>query len=257
MGNLTIKPASGGLLKLQDAGSTDRIQITDGGSTVLYEDDGNAALTIDTDGRVHTSEIRASSASGLKLYDDSGTAGIFVEDGGQVGIGTNNPGKTLDVDGQFRVSTGYCILTTGAMIGAESLANRIFTSSVGSVSTTMYIGNASINVTSDKRLKKNIEDSSINAIDKLLKIRIVDFDWDDPSDTSFNNRNARGRWTGFLAQEVVEHIPTMINAPRKEDTLEIDHESEYMWGVDHSSTVPILIKAIQELSAKVEALENA
>lgn len=50
MGNLTIKPASGGLLKLQDAGSTDRIQITDGGSTVLYEDDGNAALTIDTSG---------------------------------------------------------------------------------------------------------------------------------------------------------------------------------------------------------------
>ena len=54
MGNLTIKPASGGLLKLQDAGETDRVQITDNGTTVLYGADGNSAITIGTDNTAHS-----------------------------------------------------------------------------------------------------------------------------------------------------------------------------------------------------------
>ena len=86
MGNLTIKPASGGLLKLQDAGSTDRIQITDGGSTVLYEDDGNAALTIDTDGNVVTTNIKATSGQSLTIKDEDGNSAIT--------IGTDNTAHT-------------------------------------------------------------------------------------------------------------------------------------------------------------------
>ena len=54
MGDLIIKPASGGVLKLQDAGSTDRITVTDGGTTVLNEDGGSAALTINTSGHILT-----------------------------------------------------------------------------------------------------------------------------------------------------------------------------------------------------------
>jgi len=66
MGNLTIKPASGGLLKLQDAGSTDRIQITDGGSTILYDEGGDAALTIETDGKATFAEnIKISANKGI------------------------------------------------------------------------------------------------------------------------------------------------------------------------------------------------
>ena len=52
MGDLTIKPNTGGVLKLQDAGSTDRITVTDGGTTVLNEDGGAAALTVETSGDV-------------------------------------------------------------------------------------------------------------------------------------------------------------------------------------------------------------
>jgi len=48
-----------------------------------------------------------------------------------------------------------------------------------------------------------------------------------------------------------------VNAPRKEDTLEIDYESENRWFVDFEHLVPTLVKAVQELSAKVTALENA
>ena len=52
-------------------------------------------------------------------------------------------------------------------------------------------------------------------------------------------------------------MPHIINAPRIEETLEIDEDSEQRWNIEYGSLVPTLIKAVQELSAKVEVLENA
>ena len=60
----------------------------------------------------------------------------------------------------------------------------------------------------------------------------------------------------MVAQEMVEHVPHIINAPRKEETLEIDNESEDMWSVDFEHLVPTLVKAVQELSAKIEHIEK-
>jgi len=145
-------------------------------------------------------------------------------------------------------------------IGVNNTNNAISDSSGTSGGTaTLYIGNASITVSSDERIKKNIEDTKINATETLNKLRVVDFEWDDPSDNSYNNRNARvsqgGQWTGLVAQEIVNHVPHIVNAPRKEETLEIDNESEDMWHVDFAHLVPTLVKAVQELSAKVEELE--
>jgi hypothetical protein len=106
MADRNFKPDSGEDLVLEDAGSTDRLRITDGGSTILYEDGGAAALTIDTDGntviadgnRIQTDEVRAYDSAGLKLYDDGGT-GIFIKDGGRhVAIGHNAPVNDFGAD---------------------------------------------------------------------------------------------------------------------------------------------------------------
>ena len=52
MTDRNFKPDSGTDLVFEDAGSTDRIRIIDGGSTILYEDHGAAALTVETPGDV-------------------------------------------------------------------------------------------------------------------------------------------------------------------------------------------------------------
>jgi len=96
----------------------------------------------------------------------------------------------------------------------------------------------------------------MDALEKVNQVRIVDFNWDDPSDTSFNNRNARGKWTGVLAQELVDIFPFAVNAPRNESDLSIDTDSEQRWLVDQAQMVPVLIKAIQQLSARVDELEE-
>ena len=167
---------------------------------------------------------------------------------GNVGIGTTSPNQPLEVNGNSFIS--------GVVyIAANTDANGIHNASHGGSSTTMYIGNASINVTSDARLKNVIGPSSVNAVDLLNKLDVVDFTWKDPSDTSFNNRNARGTWTGVLAQQVVEHIPTMVNAPRKEDDLSIDYDSTSTWQLDPTAALPLLIKAVQELKDEIDTLK--
>ena len=159
---------------------------------------------------------------------------------------------------------GDIVVDLGIVIGTYNGDNRIAASSLGGGSATLYIGNAAIQVSSDRRLKTNIADTTMSAIDKIKQVRIVDFNWNDPSDTSYNNRNARGTWTGVIAQELIDVFPFAVNAPRKEEDLSIDTESEKKWQVDQANLVPVLMKAIQEqqtqieeLKARITALENA
>ena len=189
----------------------------------------------------------------FQIHQDAPANSFYLSDNGNVGIGTTTTNEKLTVQGdtiQFGTiflgswNNGYALQSGGAS-GATAL-------------NTLYWANTQLAAASDERIKKNIVDSELNAIETLLKIRIVDFEWNDPSQAKAaltgNDKNARGIWTGFIAQEAVEHIPTMIEAPRKEGV--IDHESEALWIVDPSASIPILMKAIQELSAKVTALEN-
>jgi hypothetical protein len=145
-------------------------------------------------------------------------------------------------------------------------AERVYFTSAGSASigpsayaassTTLYIGNAAIQVTSDQRLKRDIANTALDAAEELKKLRVVDFTWDDPSDTSFNNKNARGRWTGILAQELVEVFPFAVNAPRKEEDLSVDYDSKETWTVNQDQLVPVLVKAFQQAMERIETLEG-
>jgi hypothetical protein len=89
---------------------------------------------------------------------------------------------------------------------------------------------------SDVRLKENIVDAP-SAIPTLKALQVRSFDWKSGPHHKF----------GFIAQEVVEVDPNAVaKGPTEND----------MWGVDNSVLVPMLVKAIQELSAKVTALES-
>ena len=154
------------------------------------------------------------------------------------------------------VADGNIFVDEGIYIGSFNGDNQIRHTSAGGGSSTLYIGNQAIQTSSDRRIKQNIVDTEIDALLKLEKVKVVDFNWNDPSDKAINNKNARGKWTGCIAQEIVDIFPHAVNAPRKEDTLEIDYESERNWLVEYGNLVPILIKSIQELSAKITTLES-
>jgi hypothetical protein len=89
---------------------------------------------------------------------------------------------------------------------------------------------------SDRRLKNNIELISINAIDSICKMK--------PSSYYMNDGNGM-RKHGFIAQEMQTAAPFLVSG-----------SEEGYYGVDYDGVLALAIKAIQELTQKVNALEN-
>ena len=92
---------------------------------------------------------------------------------------------------------------------------------------------------SDKKLKTDIRDSTVSALDAINKIQHRSFDWKH-SQTHVDN--------GYVAQELEEVIPGTTYDVPQDDGSSIKQ-------IKLLSVVPYLSKAIQELSAKVDALE--
>ena len=109
-------------------------------------------------------------------------------------------------------------------------------------------GQVRYNVTSDRRLKSEIQPAA-SALDNLAAIQVRAYKWTE-TDYQINY--------GFVAQELNEVAPDAV----KEG--DYGEEITNAWAVDNSKLVPLLTKALQEaiarietLEAKVAALENA
>ena len=225
---------------------------------------------------VITAPAAAADEVRLFIFDgatDDARLRVQSEVGSAIELG-NNGIRFLATTGAFRVggtaifSSTETLLTVavdtlfdlGVRIGANSTNNEIDDASQGTGSTTLYIGNASINVTSDKRLKKDILDWQGNALDLLRQARIVEFGWNDPSDQNPYGKAARGRYVGMLAQETIDWAPWVINAPDracpvcKAGKQCLAHPTP--WFVEYEHMVPLLVKGIQEIDGRVAALER-
>ncbi len=92
---------------------------------------------------------------------------------------------------------------------------------------------------SDRRLKRDIVDTDVNAINKSNQLKMVAFDF---------IKTGKHEEIGLIAQEVETILPSAISKnPEKED--------DYLH-IDYVAIVPYLIKAIQELNQKIEKLEK-
>ena len=190
----------------------------------------------------------AGSTGELSFYVRSGNASAPTR---RLRIGPEGGVTIGSIDNGFANSL---LVQAGVYISAYNGDNLITNASQGGGASTLYIGNQAIQMSSDKRIKKNIVDTTTNVLDKIKQVRVVDFDWDDPSDTASVNRNSRGKWTGCLAQEMVDIFPHVINAPRKEDNS-LDYDSDRTWLVDYGHLVPTLIKGMQEQQKQIEELK--
>jgi trimeric autotransporter adhesin len=100
------------------------------------------------------------------------------------------------------------------------------------LTTTAYV------TSSDQRLKENITDAD-DAGDKIDAIQVRKFDWKvDGSHQDY----------GMVAQELQVVAPEAVSG---------DADSEEMMGVDYSKLVPMMLKEIQSLRARISQLEGA
>ena len=100
--------------------------------------------------------------------------------------------------------------------------------------------------TSDRRLKDNIKTID-NALDKVERLRGVEYDW--------NKGSRKGQHEiGLIAQEVEEVFPFLVKEKVKTTGDFQDDDTAYK-SVDYEKLVGVLIESVKELSAKVKTLE--
>lgn len=97
--------------------------------------------------------------------------------------------------------------------------------------------------TSDYRLKNDVAPMQ-NALDRIDSLNPIRFNWvNDPEAPTVD---------GFLAHEVAEVVPEAIHGEK--DAVHEDGSIKPQ-GIDQAKLVPLLVGAVQELTARVEQLE--
>lgn len=153
----------------------------------------------------------------------SGDAGIYSSTHGVSLVGTTALVK--GTDGSFKIENGAFNLyhSTDRLVNCyNNLDMQNFA-----------INNATINSSSDARMKTNITDTDVNAVDILNQIEMIKFDW---------RTDDKHEDIGIIAQQLQEVLPDLV----------YEDELTTKLSIQPIKFIPYLIKAIQELSAKID-----
>jgi hypothetical protein len=164
-----------------------------------------------------TSVFSGSGITPLMTVSKSAGSGIGVNL-----IGSSEVGLATRPSADHNYYAGFFLNNAGTGVGNIT---------VGS-STTAY------NTSSDERLKENITDAN-DAGNKIDAIKVRQYDW--KADGSHQDY-------GMIAQELMTVAPEAVSAPE---------DPEQMMGVDYSKLVPMMLKEIQSLRARISQLEGA
>lgn len=183
----------------------------------------------------------ASGTWGISITGNAGYA-TYPAGGGTFITSTNIAAQSVSTAGSAtnatNVVSGGNVTTTSVGVG---------TAASGSSGDVRATGNVTAYYTSDSRLK-NDQKKITNPLEKVKSLDGIEFNWND----EFLRRNGgedkfflRKHDVGVIAQQVQKVVPEAV-AQKPDGFL----------GVQYDKLIPLLLEAIKELSAKVEALEN-
>jgi hypothetical protein len=189
----------------------------------------------------------------------------------KTGTGTYLP-LTLKVSGvevaRFDVSGRFCLgVTSGATIAGAvnalgyasrsgsggSFSGNVYNIYWNGSAAELYIDSSSIgsiNVTSDYRIKQNVVTQTANAVDRVNALRPVTYQIKDVGIFKADGVTREG----FIAHELAEVIPSAVNGVK--DALTEDGNIQFQ-SLRLDPIIAVLTKAVQELSARIAALEAA
>lgn len=165
------------------------------------------------------------------------TNGMAITDTGNVGMGTLSPSGKLHVETTGTGDVIYIAANTGGTAGQSVYVIPVRTAGTLRGGIQWNGTNLLYNNSSDSRLKENVADAD-DAASLIDAIQVRKFNW--------KESGSHQRY-GFIAQELVAVAPEAVHQPEDEDE---------MMGVDYSKLVPILIKEVQSLRARVAQLEG-
>jgi len=230
-----------GILQLQSGSTpTTGITLSTAQSTTLNSAASTAPLIAQING-TEVARIDGSGRLGVGVVPNSG--GAFGSQRIQVGATGGNSAATF-YNNQDGSNSGVETLTivNGGASATNNFVGWYTTTSVTSRGTITWNGsNMVYSNTSDQRLKENIVDAG-SGLAKLSGVQIKSFDFiENKAHVDF----------GVIAQELHNVAPEAVSVGQDNQ----DGTIKTPWGVDTSVLVPAMIKAIQELSAQVTALQ--
>ena len=221
--------------------STDFIRVSTAGSE---------RLRVDSSGK-----IQAQTAGGYYLTEGTSNAFSIKSNGanGHLTITDEyNSSERLRITQAGDLLVRCTALPTGSVAGFGFTADQFYTATTSTSANTQvrfYNGNGLVgnittdgsatafNTSSDQRLKDNIVDAP-SASDDIDAIQVRSFDW---------KADGLHQKYGMVAQELQSVAPDAVSEGETE---------EDMMSIDYSKLVPMLVKEIQSLRARVAQLEG-
>lgn len=226
-GNAHIRNAAGGQTKLIFGPSANYVEM--GG--IIY-DDTDGTITFGTIQNYATKFITNNTERGR--FDASGNLLVGKTSGANSAAGVN---IYKDATDGGRV---YLTRQSGSAVQYNVAFFESGGSAVGSISTTNTA--TSYNISSDYRLKEAVQ-PLVGGLARISALKPSIYKWKIDGSSS----------EGFLAHELAEAVPLAVTGDK--DAVNEDGSIKPQ-AVDLSKVVPVLVAAIQELTARVQTLET-
>ena len=210
-----------------DSGDLVRITQTGSGNALVVEDSANPDSTpfvVDANGNVGIGRYLLIQKEDFTDYGVSNNAGVVIHQE----QGTNIPNLSISGDSNSSALLAYSLYSNTAG------QYQFYVSYDGEVN---YRG---LNSLSDIRDKQNISKIDIG-LEEVIRLKPKSFQWLNNEEDSYNY--------GFIAQEVSEVIPSIVNERKYNDL-------ETRFGISMDQLIPILTKAIQEQQTLIESQQS-
>jgi len=179
---------------------------------------------------------------------------------GRLGVGTASLSNKFQVeeDSSSNWVASYHDSRTDGHSSAGMIVFSRTSSYTGVGSITTSESSTAFNTSSDYRLKENLVGLD-GALDRLAQLKTYRFNFKADPNTTVD---------GFVAHEVADVVPEAVTGEKDEmETVQLPVEGGEAGeteeverikpqGIDQSKLVPLLVAAVQELSAKVSSLEE-
>ena len=212
------------------------------GMTILSATDAYASLHFGDSGDADIGQLRYDHTNNSMVFVANAAERMRLDSSGHLNIGfasfsSTDTGLKLYADGQI-----YFVMNSSSSTNVQ----RFYNSSSGNIAGSINMnGDATaFNTSSDYRLKENVVDLE-NATDRLKQLKVKRFNFKSDTDTTLD---------GFLAHEVSSIVPEAITGEK--DAVD-DNDKIIPQGIDQSKLVPLMVKTIQELEARIKVLEDA
>ena len=234
--SLDISSADNGIY----AGAHWNRDVNSAGGIQSFSTEGNENMRISSTGIV----LNESSQDLDFRVESNGISNMFVVDGASDKIFINTSSSISGSSAYIHLKNNYT--RTGMSLESNNTAAHhsiTFHNPNGQVGSINTSGSSTVyNTSSDYRLKENVS-YDFDATTRIKQLKPARFNFIADADTTVD---------GFIAHEVSSVVPEAISGEK--DAVDDDGNPKYQ-GIDQSKLVPLLVKTIQELEARITTLE--